>query len=98
MKKLLSLALLLCFVRGSTAMALVDDFDVAHDYLTSGPGSYTGILNSGNAATLNASITVAGKLYITSTGNWGGADAGGPFLYKDVTGDFIAETHMDPPS
>lgn len=97
MKKLLPLTLLLCFVWNSTAMALIDNFDVAHNYLTDGPGNYTGVLNSANASALNASINAAGKLYIVSTGSWGFADASGPFLYKEVTGDFIAETRMDTP-
>jgi regulation of enolase protein 1 (concanavalin A-like superfamily) len=98
MKKLLFLALLLCFVRGSTAMAFIDDFDTAHNYLTGGVAgtNWSGILNSGNATALDASITLTGELYFASSGgNWSGSDNTGPFLYKEVTGDFIAEIKTD---
>lgn len=95
MKKIISLALLFCFVVCLTAMAdLVDPFNVAHDYLTSGVAGtgWSGIMNVGNATILNASITAADKLRMTGVGDWGGTGTGGPFLYKEVTGDFIAET------
>ena len=95
MKKIISLALLFCFVICSTAMAdLVDPFNVAHDYLTSGVAGtgWSGIMNVGNATIFNASTTAADKLRMTGVGDWGGTGAGGPFLYKEVTGDFIAET------
>jgi hypothetical protein len=99
MKKLLSLTLLFCFVGGSTAMALIDDFNAAHNYKTDGVvgTGWSGIMNVGNATTLNASINAPGKLYFVSTGDWNGNTTNGPFLYKEVTGDFIAETRMDPP-
>ncbi len=95
MKKILFLSLLFCLAVCSTAMAdLIDPFNAAHDYLTSGVAGtgWSGIMNVGNATILNASITAADKLRITGVGNWGGTDASGPFLYKEVTGDFIAET------
>ena len=93
MKKILSLSLLFCLAVCSTAMAdLIDPFNVAHDYLTSGVAGtgWSGIMNVGNATILNASITAADKLRMTGVGDWGGTGAGGPFLYKEVTGDFIA--------
>jgi hypothetical protein len=99
MKKLLFLSLLLSVGLGSTAMAdLVDDFNVAHDYLTSGVAGtgWSGIMNSANATNLNASIKLAGELYLASPGgNWSGGDNTGPYLYKSVTGDFTVVMKAD---
>lgn len=98
MKKILFLALLLSMGLGSTTVAaLVDDFDVAHDYLTDGLGNYSGLLNSENVTVLNADTAANGKLRFVSTGDWNGGTTDGPLLYKEVTGDFIAEIQMDPP-
>lgn len=99
MNKILFLALLLSIGLGSPAMAdLVDEFDVAHDYLVDGVAGtdWSALMNGGNATILDASTTSAGVLSIESTGYWGGGDTSGPFLYKEVTGDFIAELHMNP--
>lgn len=93
-KKILLLALLLCFATMAMG-AFVDNFDTAHDYLTSGLGNYDGIMNSGNATNLNASITAANKLRITGVGSWDGSTTQGPFLYKEVTGNFIAEIQVN---
>lgn len=95
MKKIiLSLVLLLCF--GSTATAdLIEEFDVAHDYVTDGVAGtgWSGIMNDDNMSVGNTTAN-PGYLTIDGTGNWNGNDTGGPFLYREVTGDFIAEAHQ----
>lgn len=94
MKKVItSLALLLAFA--STAMAVSDDFDVAHDYVTDGVEGtiWSGIMNAGNLSVGNTTDN-PGYLTLDGVGNWNGNDTGGPFLYKEVTGDFIAEAHQ----
>jgi len=74
-----------------------DNFDTAHDYLAAGVTGtgWDGFLGLGageKASAINASATRAGQLYLESAGAalaepW---DAMPPFLYKVVTGDFIA--------
>lgn len=94
MKKVItSLALLLVFA--STAVAVIEDFDVAHDYVTDGVGGtiWSGIMNAGNMSVGNTNDN-PGYLTIDGTGNWNGNETTGPFLYKEVTGDFIAEAHQ----
>lgn len=79
----------------SMASIISDDFDTTHDYLVDGVSgsSWAGVLNSASASALNASTTNAGQLTITTNGNttaWDGNGQSGPYLYQNVTGDFVA--------
>lgn len=78
--------------------SFVDQFDCPWDFSQGVTGMWDGLMNAGNVITINSDVTAPGKLYIESTGNWNGNETDGPFLYKEVTGDFVAEIHMDPPS
>lgn len=96
MKKILFLALLLSVGLGTTAMAdMVDNFDVAHDYVADGVTGtdWSGIMNAGNMSVGNTNDN-PGYLTLDGTGNWNGNETTGPFIYKTVTGDFIAEVHQ----
>lgn len=75
----------------------VDSFDASHDYLaqgTQGTGwdGFVGLGSGETVTALNASQTAPGTLYAASVGsrwepNW---DPLGPFLYKEIEGDFTA--------
>ena len=77
--------------------AYTDQFDCPWDFTLGTTGMWDGLMNAENLYSANT-VQTAGKLHMESTGNWGGADVGGPFLYTEVTGDFVAEIHMDPPT
>lgn len=76
--------------------AYTDEFDCPWDYTLGITGMWDGLMNAENLYSANT-VGVSGKLYIESTGNWNGNETTGPFLYKEVTGDFVAEIHMDLP-
>ena len=74
-----------------------DNFNTARNYLTQGVSGtiWSGFLGLGAGETvdaLDANTTQSGRLYIASTnGVWAeGWNPLGPFLYRDVTGDFVA--------
>ena len=77
---------------------LFDDYEIARDYLKYGVSNtpYDGALNTQNAVTkTDASVTTAGSLHLESyNANWGDNNNSGPFLYKNVSGDFIADTFV----
>jgi len=86
-----------------TAQAAVfsDNFDTAHDYLTQGTEGtgWDGFIGKGPNQTvnaLNASTARPGALYMESNNSfWEGAFSPmGPFLYKVVSGDFIATVRV----
>jgi hypothetical protein len=65
-----------------------DDFSTEVDYITEGPGAYSGILD-GTIQALNASISRPGALYM-STANAVWDPGPGPLLYVTISGDFVA--------
>jgi len=70
------------------------NFDTGHDYLVDGVAGtgWDGMLKP-TTTVFNSATANAGKLTITSTGTWGGTTAmNTPFLYVNVTGDFVATT------
>jgi hypothetical protein len=74
-----------------------DNFDTAHNYSGGNVAGtiWNGVVNAGNAVTLNSSTATAGQLRIAA--NAVGWDAGvnnAPFLYKDVAGDFDARVQV----
>ena len=77
--------------------AYTDEFDCLWDFTLGITGMWDGLMNSGNIYSANT-VGVSGKLYIESTGNWNGNETTGPFLYTEVTGDFVAEIHLDAPT
>ncbi len=97
---------LLYFLISSTASKISatefsDSFSTARNYLTQGvTGSgWDGFVGQGTNETvnkLNASIDRAGKLYMESQGaRWEPPWVPlGPFLYKNVSGDFIASVYV----
>jgi regulation of enolase protein 1 (concanavalin A-like superfamily) len=77
----------------NAAILFQDNFDVAHDY-TGGVGAtgWDGLLNSG-ITTFNSTTSNAGKLTMAGDSTWGGLSAmEAPFLYVNLTGDFVATT------
>ena len=84
---------------GSANAALVifqDDFDASHDY-TGGVGAtgWDGLLQP-STTVFNSNTSNAGNLTMASTGTWSGTtDMDTPFLYLNVTGDFVATTVID---
>ncbi len=85
----LKMALITCCTLSTAQAVLTDDFSVAHDYLAAGVGGtiWDGILNPGNATTMNTT-GVAGTLEI-SVGP-GINVPNHPLLYIDAVGDFEA--------
>jgi hypothetical protein len=83
----------------ASAGTVTDNFNTAHDY-SSGNATGTiwdGVLNAGSASTFNASTSSAGKLRIATTATdvrWEHGNATGPFLFKNITGDFDAQTQV----
>lgn len=87
-KKVIVFVSVLVLVETLQAAIFSDNFDTPRNYLTQGPGAYSGILN-GTIQTLDASTSRAGALFIqTANAVW---DPGpGPLLYVNWTGDFKA--------
>ena len=77
--------------------AYIDTFDCSWDYSLGVTGLWDGIVNPGSFDGMDSNVTFPGDLYLNSPGgNWSGADASGPYLYKEIGGDFIAEIKTDP--
>ncbi len=103
-KKLLYLTCLVSILATYTtvqAEVFSDDFDTPYDYITEGIGKtgwdgFTGLGEDETVDALNASTDREGQLYIESNNSWweGGFSPMGPFLYKIVTGDFIATVEV----
>jgi len=71
-----------------------DDFSLAKNYLEAGiAGSFwTGIMGKGPQQSAKSIAAGNGILKLESQGtNWDGNTPYGPFLYKDVKGDFVVE-------
>ncbi len=79
------------FAASASATTITDDFSTPHDYLTDGMTGtiWDGVMNSGSATALNASDGV-----LTVGLGTAGYSANGPFLYKNVSGDFTAEVKV----
>jgi len=77
--------------------AYTDEFDCLWDFTLGVTGMWDGLMNAENLYSANT-VGVSGKLYMESTGNWNGNETTGPFLYTEVTGDFVAEIHLDAPT
>jgi hypothetical protein len=75
----------------------IDEFNCLWDFTVGTTGMWDGMLNAGNINVANT-VDSPGKLRIQSTGDWNGNLNAGPFLYTEVTGDFIAEIHLDAPT
>ena len=80
------------------ATTFTDNFNTAHNYSGGNVTGtiWNGVVNAGNAVTLNSSTATAGQLRIAAA-NAVGWDAGvysAPFLYKNVTGDFDARVQV----
>jgi hypothetical protein len=90
-KKLLWLVcvvMVLTLGSGARAVVFSDDFQTMREYLSEGPGTYTGMLDEG-LSQLNSSLSKPGLLYMESAASsWGPGP--GPLLYVEVTGDFVA--------
>ncbi len=77
----------------------IDRFETPHDYVAQGIAGtgWDGFigLGPGEAVTaLDASTTRPGELYLSSAGaGWPGTTLG-PFLYKEVSGDFVATVRV----
>ncbi len=103
-KKVLVLIVFLvtiCFFSTASAIYVIDDFGISHDYLTEGTAGtiWDGFIGLGAGETvnaLNANITQSGRLYMESTSaTWDSPfNPKGPFLYKVVEGDFIATVYV----
>ncbi|MGA2246839.1 MAG: hypothetical protein ABSH48_17745 [Verrucomicrobiota bacterium] len=92
------------------APAFTDGFSTPHDYLAAGlPGSgWDGLYRSGadipsasyappvaDTTVFNADISSNDTLTITAANSaWQGANDNGPFLFKNVPGDFEASVHI----
>jgi hypothetical protein len=92
------------------APAFTDNFGTAHDYLASGLPSSTwdGLYQTGSdipdatfipppatVSEFNADISSNNVLTITADNSaWQGANDNGPFLFKNVPGDFQASVHI----
>ncbi len=94
-------SLFLLFASQGSAEVFTDDFETAHDYLTEGVTGtgWDGFVGLGAGETvnaLNADMNYPGALYIESYGaTWAPSwDPLGPFLYKEVEGDFVAEVYI----
>jgi len=81
----------------ATAGTITDDFNTAHDY--SG-GNVAGTIWDGiryeegniDDVVANANTTTAGELHpASSNGRWQGGDNDGLLLYRNVSGDFVAD-------
>jgi len=102
MNRSLALVVTMLAAAGTSVSAFVDDFSVAHDYKTDGitgtgwEGLFGGGLQPGELIVRSA----AGELTLQSNGGWwndpydDGGGAYGPFLYRNVTGDFVAITRV----
>jgi hypothetical protein len=77
--------------------AYTDAFDCPWDFGQGMTGMWDGLMNAQNVTAINT-VQSSGKLHIESTGDWNGNTTDGPFLFKNVTGDFIAEIKMDVPT
>jgi len=83
------------------ALEFSDDFNTPHDYVVDGVAGtgWDGMIGLGPGETvdvLQADIDHPNELYIQSTGSrweppWSPL---GPYLYREVTGDFIATVHV----
>lgn len=77
---------------------LFDHYDIARDYLRFGVSDtpYDGLLNTqGLILKTDASVTTTGSLHLESKDtNWADNNNSGPFLFKNVSGDFIVETFV----
>ncbi len=77
---------------------LIDDYSIARDYLAYGTTDtpYDGLMNTQNAVRkTDANISKPGSVHLESyNANWGENNNSGPFLYKNVSGDFIVETYV----
>ena len=98
---LISLVLALCMGGVVQAGEFYDDFNTPHNYLTEGTAGtgwdgFVGLGAGETADAINASIDSAGELYMESTsGVWAGPWSPlGPFLYKEVEGNFIATVYV----
>ncbi len=94
-------SLFLPFASQGLAEVFMDDFETAHDYLTEGVtgtgwDGFVGLSTGETVDALNASIDNPGELYMESTGAYWAPSWNplGPFLYKEVKGDFIASVHI----
>jgi len=78
-----------------------DSFDDPHNYLTEGVAGtiwdgFVGMDDGETVSQLNASQTTPGALYISSVDSWWEPDWDplGPFLYRNVKGDFTATVRV----
>ncbi len=74
-----------------------DSFDAAHDFLARGTSGTTwdGFVGSGDRATAEAIAAAGGALRLQSRGSvWDGGRPLGPFLYRLVAGDFVAQVKV----
>lgn len=76
--------------------AYVDNFTYPWDFGLGVAGLWTGIMNANRIDTAET-ITTPGLLTIDGTGDWNGNTTAGPFLYTEVTGDFMAEVRQMAP-
>ena len=103
-KKLIYLAVFLLMLAISVsvqAAVFSDDFETPRDYLTDslegiGWDGFIGLGLDETANALNASIDRPGELYLESVESfwWPPFTTLGPFLYKEVEGDFIATVRV----
>jgi hypothetical protein len=100
--KILQVSILLLIVCGLVSgQEFRDDFDVPTDFLLEGVegtgwDGLIGLEEGQTAAALNASMSRPGQLYLASAGGvWAEPwNPLGPFLYKIVTGNFVATTKV----
>ncbi len=77
------------------AATVTDNFDTAHDYLADGTAGtiWDGLINPSGASATNANTDFAGQLTMVTPNTrvaWNESTNNGPFLYRNVTGDFVA--------
>ena len=87
-----------CPGSGDFTTTFTDNLDTVHNYSGGNVAGtiWNGVVNAGNAVTLNSSTATAGQLRIAAA-NAVGWDAGfnnAPFLYKSVAGDFDARVQV----
>ncbi|WP_176146045.1 family 43 glycosylhydrolase [Parapedobacter luteus] len=81
---------------GTRAVASPADFAVSHDFLDDGVVGthWDGI--SGDRDAFQTVSSGGGELQLSSVNTqWNGSRSTGPFLYREVSGDFVAQTELD---
>ncbi|MCD8741907.1 family 43 glycosylhydrolase [Mucilaginibacter roseus] len=78
-------------------ITLRDNFNKPHNYLKDGTNGiiWDGIIGKDTLQTADKiEVNTSGLLLASTESKWDGNKPLGPFLYKTIAGDFVAETHI----